>query len=104
MKAERVGPDHQDVQIYMLHLKEHHNATIKATIALDTAAYGAPYRVTLTAHVPMLTGPGRTYSADCTAYFPSVGHKTLASLLYWLCHQMDNKLAREVWQQQGLTL
>lgn len=102
MSARPLGPDHQDVQIYLKHLKDHHNATVKFEILLDTAAYGAPYRVTATAHVPMLVGPGRTYVADIVAFFPSVGHKTMASLMYWMCHRLDNKLAKDVWQQSAL--
>ena len=100
--SRQTGPDHQDVQIYLKHLKDHHDATVKTEIVLDTAAYGAPYRVTMAAHVPVFVGAGRTYSATVTAFFPCVGHKTLASLLYWLCHRLDNQLAKDVWKQSGL--
>lgn len=96
------GPSWQDVCDMMTALESLHGAQVSVLLNREGEAGVSNFCVTVAA-LAMNTRPELLGTqVVVTGRYPSVGHRTLAGLMYGMLHTLDQRVIKLWWDQQEL--
>jgi hypothetical protein len=96
------GPDWKDTAVFMHELEKMHCISLFVTMQLVTSCKGLELHVALCASWPDPTKPANTGATAVGCSYPTINARTLETLLFNLCHQLDYQLLMTRWCQAPL--
>lgn len=98
------GPDWEDVSIMLAEVGRLHEGHCRLTIVPGAGVYTSCLDIRLTFFSTSLDKRSRPQAYELTTVWPNKRFRSIETTVYRLAHELDAKLARELWVQAPIPL